>query len=114
MFAVNTAMQKPDEPTYDLSRTAVAVKGEADGQAILTAKGRGAVAEQILDLAFANGVRVRQDTALAGMLEAFDIDSPIPAPALDAVAVVLARVYAERGQVWPEASSSSSVSSQGD
>ena len=108
MFAVNTNMHKPPEHLYDLSRTAVAVKGEPDGQAVLTAKGRGAVAEQILDLAFANGVRVRQDTALAGMLNAFDLDSPIPAPALDAVAAVLARVYAERGQVWPDPSSSTS------
>lgn len=108
MFAVNTVMQKPSEHLYDLSRTAVAVKGEPDGQAVLTAKGRGAAAEQILDLAFANGVRVRQDTALAGMLSAFDLDSPIPAPALDAVAAVLARVYAERGQVWPAPSSTDS------
>lgn len=113
MIAVNTAMQKPPEHHYDLSRTAVAVKGEPDGQAVLTAKGRGAMAEQILDLAFANGVRVRQDTALAGMLAAFDLDSPIPAPALDAVAAVLSRVYAERGQVWPEPSSST-ASTQGD
>ena len=113
MLAVNAVMQNPPERHYDLSRTAVAVKGEADGQATLTAKGRGAVAEQILDLAFANGVRVRQDTALAGMLAAFDLDSPIPAPALDAVAAVLARVYAERGQCWPEVPSST-ASTEGD
>ena len=102
MTAVNTGMEKSPERHYDLSRTAVAVNGTADGQTILTAKGHGAVAEQILDLAFANGVRVREDKALAGMLAAFDLDSPIPAPALDAVAAVLARVYAERGQVWPK------------
>lgn len=113
MFAVNTGMQNPFERQYDLSRIAVAVKGEPGGQAVLTAKGRGATAEQILDLAFANGVRVRQDTALAGLLDAFDLDSPIPAPALDAVAAVLARVYAERGQTWPE-QPASSASGQGD
>lgn len=113
MFAVNAVMQNPPDRYYDLTRTAVAVKGEPDGQATLTAKGRGAVAEQILDLAFANGVRVREDTALAGMLSAFDLDSPIPAPALDAVAAVLARVYAERGQPWPD-TSSSTASTQGD
>jgi len=112
MFAVNADMQNPPERHYDLSRTTVAVKGEPDGQAVLTAKGRGALAEQILDLAFANGVRVRQDAALAGMLAAFDVDSPIPEPALEAVAAVLARVYAERGQVWPEAPST--ASRQGD
>ncbi|MCH8685114.1 EscU/YscU/HrcU family type III secretion system export apparatus switch protein [Pedomonas mirosovicensis] len=102
-------MQNPFERNYDLSKTAVAVKGEADGQAVLTAKGRGAVAEQILDLAFASGVRVREDKALAGMLAAFDLDSPIPAPALDAVAAVLARVYAERGQAWPDVPSESAA-----
>lgn len=107
MIAVNASMNKSTERHYDLSRTAVAVSGEADGQAILTAKGRGAVAEQILDLAFANGVKVREDKALAGMLAAFDLDSPIPAPALEAVAAVLARVYAERGQAWPEDETSS-------
>lgn len=60
----------------------------------MLAKGRGALAEQILDLAFANGVKVREDAALAQMLDAFDLDCAIPEPAMAAVAAVLVHVYA--------------------
>lgn len=87
-------MSDPSERLYDLSRTAVAVKGQKDGQAVVTAKGQGAVAEEILNTAFANDVKVREDKALTQMLSAFDIDSPIPSPALDAVCAVLVQVYA--------------------
>lgn len=103
-------MRDPHDRTYNLSKAAVAIKGTSEGQAVLVAKGRGAVAEQILDLAFANDVKVREDKALVGILEAFELDSPIPPPALDAVAVVLAHVYAARhghAPKGPDASPSS-------
>ena len=75
---------------------AVAVKN-ADDQAApkLTAKGEGALAERILDIAFAEGVKVRQDKDLTELLSAFDIDTPVPLEALHAVSLILERVYAE-------------------
>jgi flagellar biosynthesis protein len=59
----------------------------------VVASGKGAVAEQILALAFAHGVRVREDAALVEILEALDVDSPIPLEAFAAVAEILSYVY---------------------
>ncbi len=90
------------ERPYDLSKTAVAVAGRDGRQAVLTAKGRGAVAEEILRLAFANDVKVREDKALTQMLEAYELESPIPLPALDAVCKLLCHVYAATRADAPE------------
>ncbi|SMF68137.1 flagellar biosynthesis protein [Tistlia consotensis] len=70
-----------------LSRTA------ADGSVRVTAKGRGALAEQIREIAFAQGVAVRRDADLAEILDAVEIDCEIPAAALGAVAEILNRLY---------------------
>ncbi|MEI6560255.1 MAG: EscU/YscU/HrcU family type III secretion system export apparatus switch protein [Rhodospirillaceae bacterium] len=74
---------------------AVALEYEPGRSALprVVASGRGAVAEQILELAFANGVKVREDADLAQMLAAVDVDQEIPLEALVAVAEILARVY---------------------
>jgi len=74
---------------------AVAIKAGADAAPdTIIASGRGALAEQILHLAFAHNVKVRQDADLATLLTALDLDTPIPAEALLAVADILARVFA--------------------
>jgi flagellar biosynthesis protein len=93
-------MTNEAERPFSLSQKAVAIKGEDGRQARLLAKGQGAVASAIVDSAFANGVRVREDAALTQMLDAFDVDSAIPLPALDAVCAVLTHVY-EQTQSWP-------------
>lgn len=59
----------------------------------ITAAGRGMLAEQILQLAFENGIRVREDSALAEMLVKFELDSPIPSEAFMALAEILSYVY---------------------
>ncbi len=59
----------------------------------ITASGAGAVAEQILEIAFAQGVQVRQDADLAEVLGALDVDSIIPTEVLAAVAEILSYVY---------------------
>ncbi len=63
----------------------------------VVATGRGKTAERILDLAFANGVRVREDADLAQVLAAVDVDSLIPLEAFMAVAEILAYVYRANG-----------------
>jgi flagellar biosynthesis protein len=87
------------------SKRQVAVAVEAtDGVSALpriTAAGRGKIAEQILQLAFDNGIRVRQDSALAEMLAAIELDSPIPAEAFMAVAEILSYVYRANGMPNP-------------
>ena len=57
------------------------------------AGGHGRVAEQILEIAFANGVRVREDADLAELLSSIDIDTEIPVEAFAAVAEILTYVY---------------------
>ena len=67
----------------------------------ITASGRGLLAEQILQVAFANGVKVREDADLVQILSAVGVDSNIPTEAFAAVAEVLSYVYRANGQVPP-------------
>ncbi|MEQ9045934.1 MAG: EscU/YscU/HrcU family type III secretion system export apparatus switch protein [Sneathiellaceae bacterium] len=67
----------------------------------ITATGSGAVAEQILQLAFANGVKVREDADLVEILALFEEDSLIPLEALAAVAEILAYVYRAENREAP-------------
>lgn len=59
----------------------------------VVATGRGSVAEQILEIAFANGVPVREDPDLIELLAAVEIDSEIPIDAIAAVAEILSYIY---------------------
>ena len=88
------------------SAAAIAHSPGAPDQPRLVAKGKGAVAEQILSLAFAHGVKVREDSDLMQLLDAVELDCEIPIPALAAVAEILTRVYqanaAMRGAPHPQ------------
>ena len=68
----------------------------------VVASGSGAIAEQILELAFANGIKVREDADLVQMLAAIDLDSEIPIEAIVAVAEILAHVYRANGAACDE------------
>lgn len=68
----------------------------------IVATGKGTVAEQILEIAFANGVKVREDADLVEVLAAVDVDSDIPVEAIAAVAEILAYVYRANGTLPPE------------
>jgi flagellar biosynthesis protein len=59
----------------------------------VVAAGRGAVARQILDLAFAHGVKVREDADLVEILATLDVGDEIPIVAFAAVAEILSHVY---------------------
>lgn len=67
----------------------------------VVASGKGWVAEQILALAFANGVKVRQDPDLVQVLSAVDVESDIPPEAFSAVAEILAYVYKANAALTP-------------
>jgi len=78
--------------------TPEAIAGSAPGQAgrgtpRVVASGRGAVAEQILQIAFERGVKVRTDSDLAEILAAVEVDSEIPLAALAGVAEILRYLY---------------------
>ena len=83
-------------PTSERSEpAAVALKYERLRETApkITASGRGPVAEQILALAFANGVPVREDPDLTEILAELDIDTVIPVTAFAAIAEILAYLY---------------------
>ncbi|HEX9792204.1 MAG TPA: EscU/YscU/HrcU family type III secretion system export apparatus switch protein [Kiloniellales bacterium] len=68
----------------------------------VTAIGRGPVAEQILQIAFDRGIKVRQDGDLAEILAAVEVDSIVPLEALAAVAEILSYVYRTQNELATE------------
>lgn len=84
---------------------AVAIEYErgVDEAPRVTASGKGAVAEQILAIAFARGIKVREDAELVEILSLIEVDSPIPLEAFAAVAQILAFVYQANAQRQPRA-----------
>jgi flagellar biosynthesis protein len=79
---------------------AVALKYEAgkDEAPRITATGQGHIAEQILQIAFAHGVKVREDAPLVEILSMLEVDSLIPLEAYAAVAEILSYVYKANAQ----------------
>ena len=67
----------------------------------ITAAGRGKLAEQILQIAFDQGIKVREDAALAEMLAKVELDSPIPSEAFLSIAEILSYVYKANGEPDP-------------
>ncbi len=84
---------KPPPPTSDAVAVALASEHPKDRAPKVVAGGRGYVAEQILQIAFQNGIKVREDADLAQLLTAIDINSEIPLEAFAAVAEILIYVY---------------------
>ncbi len=81
---------------------AVALRDESESGARprVLASGRGAFAKQILQIAWANDIKVREDADLVEILSAIDVDSEIPIEAFAAVAEILSYVYrANAGQI---------------
>lgn len=96
-------------PLHEAGRRSAAAAIRHDGEAgnapELTAAGFGANARQILETAFAHGVPVREDAALAESLAALDAGGPLPAEVLIPVAEILAYLYrldAHGGRMPPE------------
>lgn len=103
-------MSDEDDPLRPLNAealpkraTAVALKDRSNLGKVpeVTAAGRGELARQILEIAFKNGVKVREDANLAELLAKFELDSPIPTEALMAVGEILAYVYQANGEPNP-------------
>lgn len=83
-------------PTRTIGAVAVAIgadKTSPETPPDIIASGRGDVAREILEIAFAHGVKVREDQPLAELLVQLDLDTPIPSEAIVAVAEILAKVY---------------------
>jgi flagellar biosynthesis protein len=84
-------MVKKDEKV----RLAAALKydSQEDAAPVMTAKGRGAIAEKIISIAKKNGIPIKEDPNLVQILSKLDIDEQIPPVLYKAVAEILAFVY---------------------
>ena len=60
------------------SKLSIALKRDTSGKTKITAKGSGELAEQILQIAFEKGIKVRTDADLTELLSAVDVESDIP------------------------------------
>ena len=80
---------------FDKNKLAVALKYDAEKDAAprLAAKGKGAIAQAIIDMAKEHNIEIREDADLVGLLSKLDIDMPIPLEAYAAVAEMIAYVY---------------------
>lgn len=87
-------------------RKAVALKYEPGENAspIVVAKGKGALADQILEKAQEHGVPVQEDSSLVEVLSQLDIDQSIPPELYTLVAEVLSFVYRSdrKARDWDE------------
>ena len=79
---------------------AVALKYEKEKDAAprIVAKGRGFVAQKIMETARAHRVPLYEDKNLVQVLEALDLETEIPAELYRAVAEVLAFIYRLNGK----------------
>jgi flagellar biosynthesis protein len=101
---------KPNiDPLYPTAKRTIAVAlsgnvggnkdGRTDSLPKVIASGYGKLAEQILDMAFEKGIKVRADADLAQLLATLDLDTPIPSEAIVAVAEILAKVYETNARI---------------
>jgi flagellar biosynthesis protein len=66
---------------------------EKDAAPRVSAKGRGTIAEKIIELAKKHNIPIKNDPALVQILSKLDIDEQIPVELYKAVAEILAFVY---------------------
>lgn len=93
----------PNSKDPETTSKAVALVDEKQGDKIprVVASGRGAFAEQILQIAWANGIKVREDADLVEILTAIEVDTEIPIEVFAAVAEILSYVYRANAGLIP-------------
>ena len=79
----------------DKVRLAAALKydPQKDAAPVVTAKGRGTIAEKIISLARKKGIPIKEDPSLVQILSKLEVDEQIPPVLYKAVAEILAFVY---------------------
>lgn len=85
---------RPDGSSSHLSdKIAISLQYEGDGAPIVTAKGTGYIAQQILDTAKQYNIPIKQDPNLVELLSQVELDHEIPQLLYEAVAQVLVFAY---------------------
>jgi flagellar biosynthesis protein len=80
---------------FDKDKLAVALKYEREKHEapVVSAKGKGYIAEQIIALAKEHKIEIREDADLVTLLSKLELDMPIPLEAYAAVAEILSYIY---------------------
>ncbi|MBI3325318.1 MAG: EscU/YscU/HrcU family type III secretion system export apparatus switch protein [Nitrospinae bacterium] len=81
------------QPQDDLEAVALRYRHRKDPAPKVTAKGRGHLAEQILELARAYNIPIREDKNLVQVLSLLDLNQEIPPEVYRAVAEILVFIY---------------------
>lgn len=71
-----------------------------DQAPVVVAKGRGIIAERIIEIAKKHNIPLKSDPALIEVLSKLDLDQAIPTELYRAVAEVLAYVYKMTKKLW--------------
>ena len=87
--------------TEDAIAVALHQVSEVDRAPKVVGSGRGIIAQQILEVAFSMGIKVREDADLAQVLSAVNKESEIPAEAFAAVAEILVYLYQANNETLP-------------
>lgn len=101
-------MTTSDPKSHSPRRIAVALEYDGQGAPRVTAKGRGELAERILETGREHGVAIEQNAVLAQALSAVELDDQIPEELYRATAQVIAFVLSIRGEMrgrearWPD------------
>ena len=93
---------KPIPKTENAIAVALQQASGTDRAPKVIASGRGIIAEQILEVAFSMGIKVREDADLAQLLSAINEESEIPVEAFAAVAEILVYLYQANNKKPPD------------
>jgi len=91
-------IKKKKESGQSLMAAAIRYDSAKDDAPRLTAKGKGHMAEKIIELARKHNIPIRTDQALVHILSKLDLDQHIPPELYRAVAEILAFVYSTNEQ----------------
>ncbi len=87
-----------NDPKQKLTDIAVALRYEDDGAPRVTAKGKGVIAEQIMEIARDHDIPLYEEPELVQLLSRVELESEIPENLYVAVAEILAFVYQLRNE----------------
>jgi flagellar biosynthesis protein len=95
--------ERMKKPGKQILAAALQYDQDKDKAPKITAKGKGLIAEKIIELARENGIPIQQDPGLVQILCKLDIDEEIPVELYRAIAELLAFVYSmnERSKEMP-------------
>jgi flagellar biosynthesis protein len=88
-----------DKPTPTKKAVALRYAPGKSSAPVVVAKGKGHVAETILQKAKENGIPVQEDASLVEVLSKLDLEQEIPAELYQLVAEVLSFIYRSDGRV---------------